>query len=129
VPTQTFRIISVDEVTPNTRRGGELRVLLSPSTVGSTSSFMGVAVVRPGERVNEHYHPYSEEYLYVEIGEITLDLDGVPHPMTAGQALMVPRNVRHRLRNTGATTARVVFHLSPLAPRPDLGHVDTEESR
>jgi putative monooxygenase len=34
--------------------------------------------------------------------------------------------MRHRLRNTGSAPASVVFHLSPLAPRPELGHVDTE---
>lgn len=38
----------------------------------------------------------------------------------------MPVNARHRLRNTGAEPAEVVFHLGPLAPRPELGHVDTE---
>jgi putative monooxygenase len=36
--------------------------------------------------------------------------------------------VRHRFRNVGSTQARMVFHLGPLAPRPELGHVDTEET-
>jgi putative monooxygenase len=26
----------------------------------------------------------------------------------------------------GKVEARIVFHLGPLAPRPELGHVDTE---
>jgi putative monooxygenase len=30
------------------------------------------------------------------------------------------------LRNTGTEQARAVFQLCPLAPRPELGHVDTE---
>jgi putative monooxygenase len=34
--------------------------------------------------------------------------------------------MRHRLQNDSTGTAFLVFHLSPLAPRPDLGHVDTE---
>ena len=51
------------------RRGGELRVLLAPRTVGSTSGFMGVATLLPGERIAEHYHPYSEEFLYVVRGD------------------------------------------------------------
>ena len=35
-------------------------------------------------------------------------------------------NVKHRVENNGEATAVLVFHLSPLAPRPDLGHVDCE---
>ncbi|GGR94504.1 16.7 kDa protein in whiE locus [Micromonospora fulviviridis] len=118
--------ISVHDVTADRRRGGELRVLLGPKTVGSTSGFMGVATLAPGDRIAEHYHPYSEEFLYVARGAITVDLDDRPVPLAAGEALFVPRHVRHRLRNTGDEPAEVVFHLGPLAPRPELGHVDTE---
>jgi quercetin dioxygenase-like cupin family protein len=44
----------------------------------------------------------------------------------AGSALYVPIEVRHRLMNEGDEEAFIVFHLGPLAPRPDMGHVDTE---
>lgn len=119
-------VVAAADVAADTRRGGELRVLLGPRTVGSTSGFMGVATLRPGERIAEHYHPYSEEFLYVAQGAITVDLDDAPVPLATGEALFVPINVRHRLRNTGTVDAEVVFHLGPLAPRPELGHVDTE---
>lgn len=122
----TIRTVAARDVAPDRRRGGELRVLLGPRTVGSTSGFMGVAALGPGERIAEHYHPYSEEFLYVVRGAITVDLDDQPVPLAAGGALFVPANVRHRLRNTGEVPAEVVFHLGPLAPRPELGHVDTE---
>ncbi|MGW4502500.1 cupin domain-containing protein [Micromonospora sp. NPDC004336] len=123
---RTLRLVAATDVPPDRRRGGELRVLLGPKTVGSTSGFMGVATLAPGERIGEHYHPYSEEFLYVARGAITVDLDDRPVPLAAGEALFVPVNVRHRLRNTGDEPAEVVFHLGPLAPRPELGHVDTE---
>jgi putative monooxygenase len=125
---QAIRVVSVTEVPPNTRRGGDIRTLLSPATVGATTGFMGIAIIQPGERIAEHYHPYSEEFIYATHGALTVDLDGVPYHLAAGQGLLVPREVRHRLRNTGDVEARVVFHLCPLAPRPDLGHVDTERS-
>jgi putative monooxygenase len=115
-------------VPPNTRRGGDIRTLLSPGTVSATTGFLGVAIVQPGDRIAEHYHPYSEEFMYATEGELSIDLDGVPHRLEAGQGLLVPRNMRHRVRNVGDTEARLVFHLCPLAPRPELGHVDTEES-
>jgi putative monooxygenase len=118
---------SVDDVAPDTRRGGDLRTLLSPKSVGSTSGFMGVATIPAGDWISEHYHPYSEEFVYVVRGGITARLDGVDHDVPAGNGLFVPINAKHRFANDGDEEAFIVFHLGPLAPRPDMGHVDTEE--
>jgi putative monooxygenase len=120
-------IRSADEMPADTRRGGDVRTLLSPKTVGSTSGFMGVATIGAGDWISEHYHPYSEEFIYVARGRIAAELDGVRHEVAAGSALFVPKEVRHRLRNETSEDAFIVFHLGPLAPRPDAGHVDTEE--
>jgi putative monooxygenase len=119
--------ISVDSVPANTRRGGDIRVTLSPKTVGCTSGFGGVLRLAPGEYVTEHLHPFSEEFLHVVQGSLEMALDGEPVPLGRGDSLLVPMGIRHRLVNRGAGLAEVVFHLSPLAPRPELGHVDTEE--
>jgi quercetin dioxygenase-like cupin family protein len=53
-------------------------------------------------------------------------LDGERYEVPAGSGLFVPINVKHRLLNEGSDEAFIVFHLCPLAPRPHLGHVDTE---
>ena len=117
---------SVDEAPADTHRGGDVRTLLSPKSVGSTSGFMGMATIAPGDRISEHYHPYSEEFIYCMRGKLTAQLDGVPHEIGANEALFIPINLRHRLVNEGDEEVAIVFHLSPLAPRPDMGHVDTE---
>ena len=113
-------------VRANRKRGGDLRVLLSPITVGATSGFMGVGTLEPGEFVAEHYHPYSEEFFYLVEGELLVRIDGKPIRLNVDEALMVPIGARHRIENPGDVPAKVVFHLSPLAPRPELGHVDCE---
>jgi putative monooxygenase len=87
---------------------------------------MGLAIMQPGERISEHYHPYSEEFVYVVHGELEVDLDDVTQPIRADQGLMIPIGMRHRFRNVGDAEARMVFHLGPLAPKPSMGHVDTE---
>jgi putative monooxygenase len=117
---------SMEEANEDTRRGGVVQTLLSPKTVGSTSGFMGVASIAPGDRISEHYHPYSEEFIFCVRGTLTADLDDDPHEVKAGSGMMIPLNMRHRLRNEGDEEAFIVFHLSPLAPEPPLGHVDTE---
>ncbi|HEY8986907.1 MAG TPA: cupin domain-containing protein [Streptomyces sp.] len=126
--TRTVKV-SADEAVPNTRRGGDIRVTLSPKTVGCTSGFGGVMTLAPGDHVTEHYHPYSEEFLHVVEGTLTMTLDGERIGLAPGDSLLVPIGVRHRLVNTGDVTAKCAFHLSPLAPRPELGHVDTEPAQ
>ncbi|GAA1774653.1 cupin domain-containing protein [Actinomadura chokoriensis] len=124
--TPRIRKVTAQDVVPNRRRGGDIRVLLSPRTVKSTSGFMGELTLEPGEFVAEHRHPYSEEFLYVVRGSVLMRVEGEAVRLGPGDSLMVPINDRHRLENDGAEQAFAVFHLSPLAPRPELGHVDTE---
>ena len=121
-------LVDLADIPPNRRRGGDLRALLTPTTAGATSGFMGLALLGPGERIGEHYHPYSEEFVYIVTGTLEVDLDGRPQPLRPEQGLLIPPHVRHRFRNVGTTEARLVFHLGPLAPRPELGHVDTEDT-
>jgi len=103
-----------------------VRTLLSPKSVEAKSGFMGVATLQPGDSISEHWHPFSEEFIFCVRGTLTADLDDEPREVNAGEALFIPFMVRHRLRNDGDEEAFIVFHLGPLAPRPDLGHVDTE---
>ncbi|MFF5448638.1 cupin domain-containing protein [Streptomyces sp. NPDC012888] len=124
--THAPRIVDLSETQPNRRRGGDLRAVLTPTSCGATSGFMGLALIQPGEWIAEHYHPYSEEFVFLVAGRVEVDLDGVTHEMRPDQGLLVPINVRHRFRNAGSEEVRMVFHLGPLAPRPELGHVDTE---
>jgi putative monooxygenase len=120
--------ISVRDVAANRRRGGDIRVLLSPKTVAAGSGFMGVLTLQPGERINAHYHPYSEEFFYVVSGVVDLRIGHEVLHLAPGEAAMVPIGVPHHAANHGDVTAEAVFHLSPLAPRPELGHVDLEDA-
>ncbi len=118
--------VAIDDTDADTRRGGDVRTLLSPKSVGSKSGFMGVATIPPGEGISEHFHPYSEEFLFCVRGTITVDLNDEPMTVSANTGLYIPYFMRHRIRNEGDEDAFIVFHLGPLAPRADIGHVDTE---
>lgn len=121
------QIRSAGDAPADSRRGGDVRTLLSPKSVGSTSGFGGVATIGAGDWISEHYHPYSEEFVYVIRGTVSARLEGEVQEVRAGEALFIPINVKHRLANDGDEEAFIVFHLGPLAPEPTLGHVDTEE--
>ncbi|MEC3974250.1 cupin domain-containing protein [Amycolatopsis sp. H20-H5] len=86
-----------------------------------------MATIAPGDYISSHLHPYSEEFVFLVRGELRCDLGDEAVELTAGQGLLVPKETPHRLVNTGTVEAFLVFHLGPLAPRPELGHVDLEE--
>jgi putative monooxygenase len=117
-----------DDVQPNYRRGGDIRTLLSPASVGAAAAFMGTLTLAPGEIVTEHWHPYSEEFLYCVSGDVLITVNGEERRLTGESAIHVPVGVRHRIVNDGDAPAFFVFTCGPLAPRPELGHVDTEPS-
>ncbi|WP_239097522.1 cupin domain-containing protein [Asanoa ferruginea] len=125
-PKREIRVVSIDDVAANRRRGGDIRTILSPATVGSTSGFMGTLRLAPAELVTEHWHPYSEEFLFCVEGAITVRLDGREVSLAANHGVHIPIGVKHRLMNDSDAPAFLVFTLGPLAPRPELGHVDTE---
>jgi len=103
-----------------------MHILLSPLSVGSTSGFMGVGKLSAGERIIMHRHPYSEEFMYVTHGTVLVTVDGQDITVCAGEAVMIPKDTPHQLLNTSGEDASAVFHTSPLAPNPALGHVDME---
>ena len=125
-PHPAVQKVSLDDAEHNLRHGGDIRMLLSPKIASVMQALMGVVILQPGEFVCDHYHPFSEESLYVVDGVTELDVEGKVLTLGAREGVLIPRNLRHRLVNKGTETAQVVFHISPLAPRPDLGSVHLE---
>jgi putative monooxygenase len=119
--------VAGDDVVVVRRLGGEVRILLSPNTVDATDGFMGTITLGPGEYLAEHYNPYSDKFCYVVRGSVAVRIDGTETTLDSDEALMVRRGQRHRFENRTTEPALIVFHICPLAPRPELGHVETEE--
>ncbi|MEO3766109.1 cupin domain-containing protein [Streptomyces sp. B8F3] len=118
--------VALADVAPNRRQGGAIRAVLTPASVGATSGFMGHLELAPGEFITEHYHPFSDKFLYVTEGSAVVRVNGEEVPVGSDEALLITRGERNRIENRGAGVMRAVFHIAPLAPRPELGHVDTE---
>ncbi|GAA2273829.1 MULTISPECIES: cupin domain-containing protein [Kitasatospora] len=138
------------DITPNLRRGGDLRAALASAVPDATSGFPDVLAfgpeqfvagagrprakdcryvvlkLGPEEFVTEHYHPHAEEFVYVMEGEIVVRFDGEPMTVAACEGLRIPPGVRHRVENRSGRSAECVISLAPPAPHQALDHVDTE---
>ena len=71
----------------------------------------GLAVFDAGKGNVEHVHPNCEEIVYVLAGEVEHTLGEQSARLRAGDLIVVPRGVAHRLVNHGAAPARayIVF--------------------
>ena len=71
----------------------------------------GLAVFDAGKGNVEHVHPNCEEIVYVLDGEVQHTLGEQSTRLRAGDLIVVPRGVPHRLLNDGASPVRayIVF--------------------
>lgn len=119
--------VKVSEIEPKTDRGGEVYVLLSPTTVDMKNLIMGIGITPVNGKVTEHVHNYSEECFFVVKGMGILHLgNGCTISFEVGSAVRVPQGIRHWVENTGTEELHVVFASGPLAPSPEIGHKNFE---
>jgi putative monooxygenase len=126
MPMQRSAKVAMGDVPPSRRQGGSTRALLTPTSVGAISGFMGTVTLEAGERVAECYHPYSDKFIFVVRGSILFRINGAELAVDENEALLVTRGERHSIQNIGQGQAFAVYQITPLAPRPEWGHVDTE---
>lgn len=89
---------------------------------------VGLAIFDAGKGNAEHIHPNCEEVVYVMDGEVEHTLGDQSTTLRAGDLIVVPRDVPHRLINRSASPVRayIVFS-SParqfveVAPEPWKG--------
>lgn len=73
---------------------------------------VALAIFAPGQSNAEHTHPNCEEVVYVLDGEVEHTLGAQRTTLRAGDLILVPRNVRHRLINTSKAPCRAYITFS-----------------
>lgn len=63
----------------------------------------GYCIVRPGTATLDHVNsPSDEDEMFIAVqGDAVVVLDGVDHPLTQGDIVMIPRGIGHFVRNDG----------------------------
>jgi len=94
-----FTISARDECMPYTTKDGsvirEIRKAANQS--------LAEATVAPGQTTAPHYHIKSEEIYYILCGRGMMWLEGEEKAVGAGDAILIPPNQRHSIRNTGSS--------------------------
>lgn len=127
MPTSTHTVVPVTDAKPMHRQGGEFRFAITPLTTATTGGLMGQLTLEVDEHLIEHYHPFTDEYLFVVTGQLIATVEGDRVAVPPGCCLFIQRGAHHQFENGATEQTRVVVALSPLAPRPELGHVDCAE--
>jgi len=87
--------------------GLDMKVLLATEASGG-----GVSVImawhKPGEGPPDHVHFSQEEMFFVLEGTYELTVGGETATVGPGTTVFIPRNVVHRFKNVGPTTARML---------------------
>ena len=84
---------------------------------------VGLATFDTGKGNVEHVHPNCEEVIYVLAGEVEHTLGEQSTRLSAGDLIVVPRGIPHRLTNVGATAVRAcVIFSSPDRQFVPTGH-------
>ena len=84
---------------------------------------VGLAIFDAGEGNVEHVHPNCEEIVYVLEGEVDHTLGEQRTTLRAGDLIIVPRNVPHRLINEGNAPVRTYIVFSS----PDRKFIPTAD--
>jgi mannose-6-phosphate isomerase-like protein (cupin superfamily) len=82
-------------------KGVDSRLLICDATVGETQSCLFRAIFPPGGYHGNHVHHKSDELLFCISGEAIQAVDGVQYRMKPGDAMVIPKDVPHWMKNDG----------------------------
>ncbi len=108
----------------HTRHGSEIRPLVDRTTSAVTQCSLAEETLPPGRAVTPHLHRDTEEIYYVLEGGGEMTVGEETRAVAAGDAIFIPRDSRHTLRNTGDRPMRIVLVCGPAFSRDDEHFVD-----
>jgi len=93
--------------------GSEIRELAGTPTGNSVKQSLAEATVPPGAGTEEHYHRVSEEIYLFTSGSGRMKLGDEEAEVSAGDTIVIPPGVPHKLWNTGPEPLRLLCCCAP----------------
>lgn len=109
---QVQRVAAVDDGEANHFPWGSIQWLANELMMpGSTLTF-GYVQIAPGMKNPKHYHPTSDEVLYLLEGTLDHSLGDEIHRIEPGMSIHIPTGIVHDAINRSGQTARMVVAYS-----------------
>lgn len=112
----------IAEIEPyRTLDGSEVRELMHPAPHGARNQSLAEAIVPPGAATRLHRHRLSEEIYHFASGCGRMTLGDNTLTVEAGDTVLIPPGIPHRIENIGSVPLRIYCCCSPA-----YRHEDTE---
>ena len=96
-----------------TKDGSEIRELAGTPTGNSLHQSLAEATVPAGAETEEHYHEVSEEIYFFTAGSGVMKLGDEETDVSAGDTVVIPPGMPHKLRNPGAEPLKLLCCCAP----------------
>src|SRR5262245_21538093 len=96
-----------------TPHGSEIRPLIDRTTSGATQCSLAEETLPPGCAVIPHHQRQLEEVYYIVSGCGLMTVGAETREVEAGDAVYIPRGLRHSLKNTGTEAIRMILVCGP----------------
>lgn len=75
--------------------------------------------LRPGEEIGKEVHAEHDQFIRVEAGTGSVVLNGEPHEISDGSAIVIPAGVEHNVVNTSLTRSLRLYTLYSPPEHPE----------
>lgn len=93
----------------NTPHGSEIRPLVDRTTSAIEKCSLAEEILPVGAEVGRHFHKETEEIYYILSGAGEMTVGDEIRSVSAGDAVFIPRNHVHTLKNTGTEPIKLLL--------------------
>jgi len=112
----SIKVLKLEEVQPKEVLGGPIKIMFTSDTAGTKHLRFSVGYFDPGQGLDLHIHPESEEIYYVIEGKGTVysGQDRKATQVDRNTAVYIPSGTIHGIRNTSSSGKLIVgFMVAP----------------
>lgn len=103
-----------DKIKPYiTKDKSEIREIFHPTNSAIKNMSIAEARIKPGESTEYHFHKKSQEIYFILEGTGLMDIEGEKKKVRENDCVFIPARTKHRIKNIGKKTLRILCQSSP----------------
>lgn len=115
---------ALEEAETIPRKYGLMRMLAGGRNLNTIRGDLRILEIRRKHKTSLHYHKESESIFHVLSGDLEMEVDGVPVPVSSGDTIVIEPGEVHILRNIGTRDATVLETMAPPFSKKDIFYLD-----